>query len=133
MNIVDTYNTIYEIDLVVANIDTTLEELKKTYCYSDGVELDSAITDGYATTSCCINKKTNKQSILVKHNKQSDIKGEDKKIALINTCAHEAVHVFLDIHRSIGEGVCLECQEPTAYFIGWATECIYKTLTKNDK
>lgn len=125
------YCEIYNVYLVVANKHTTLEQLKKKYIYSDGVELDDYIMDGIATTSTCTDKKTNNKVILVKYNHDSTSKTVDKKADFVNTVSHEATHVALDIFGCIiDQKVCLECSEPFCYLQGWAAECIYKTWTK---
>ena len=49
----------------------------------------------------------------------------------INTCSHEAQHYVLDVMGSIGnENYYADTQEPYCYLLGWATECIYRTLIK---
>lgn len=128
---IDTYNTIYLIDVVVANEPVTLEDLKDTYCYSDNEELDEDITNNIATTATCRNKKTNKCCILIKYNHPAEIKGIDKKLDLINTIAHESTHAAIDIFCSIGESINMrEGNEAFVYFVGWISECVYKTLMK---
>jgi hypothetical protein len=126
------YNDVYEVYLVVANENVKLEDLQKLYIYADKVELDNRILEGQATTSDCIDKKTNANVILVKYNKGSKDKARNKELNFINTCSHEAGHVALDIYELIDQHVCFCTPEPLCYLIGWATECIYKTL-KNVK
>ena len=129
-SIIDTYETIYYIDLVVANKYTTLEELKELYVYSDGVELDEFIISPEATTSTVRRKSDNKDCILVKYNKGTKIKGLSTKDEFINTISHEAGHVCLDIYEHMHQNVCNCSPEPFCYLLGWVTQCIYKTLTK---
>lgn len=127
--IIDTYSSIYPVDLVVANKYTTLEELKELYIYSDGVELDEHIMDYSATTSTIKRKSDNKFCILVKYNRSAGYVC-DAKLEFINTCSHEATHVALDIYEFVGQDVCNCSSEPFCYLQGWATECIYRTLTR---
>ena len=129
-SIIDTYPTIYFVDIVVANEYTTLEELKELYTYSDGVELDDQIITGNATTATCTRKSDNKSVCLVKYNRDCRIKGIDKKSDLINTVCHEAGHVTLDIYEAMGQQICNCSPEPFCYLLGYASECIYKTLKK---
>lgn len=129
-HIIDTYTTMYFVDIVVANQYTTLEELKKLYSYSDKVELDDLVLNGDCTTTFCLRKSDNKPVCLVKYNGPSDIKGLDPILDLINTVCHEAGHCVMDIYRSIGQDICPCSQEPVCYFLGYVAECIYKTLTK---
>ena len=49
-SIIDTYTTIYFVDIVVANKYTTLDELKQLYTYCDGTELDDSITKSECTS-----------------------------------------------------------------------------------
>lgn len=125
-SIIKTLKTIYEVDIAIANRSTTLAQLKKRYTYNNGDELDNEVMQCDATTTACKDKKTNRPVILIKHNKLSDYKDIDKKTDLINVSAHEATHAMLDVYWMIGDNVNLNSQEPTAYFIGWLTEEIYK-------
>ena len=129
---IDTYETIYSVDLVVANESATLEQLKKLYKYSDSEELDDFITDAVCSMSRCIRKTDGKAICLVKYNHPSSYlkSKQDIDVDLINTCCHEACHVMLHIYDHIGEAVDTNRQEVFAYNVGWAAECIYKTLTK---
>ena len=118
-SIIDTYETIYYTDIVVANKYTTLEELKELFVYSDGVELDTCITDGSCTTSTVKRKSDNKFCILIKYNHESRIKGINKTLDLINTVSHEAGHAVLDIYESISQNVCNCSPEPFCYLLGY--------------
>lgn len=129
-SIIDTYTTIYYVDIVVANKYTTTDQLKELYIYSDGVELDERITECECTTSTCIRKSDNKDIILIKYNKDSKIKGINKTLDLINTVCHESGHAVLDIYNHMNQNVCNCSPEPFCYLLGYIAECIYKTLTK---
>lgn len=127
---IDTYETVYPMHLVVANEEVTLEQLKKLYCFSDNSILDDAVINGICTTSTVKRISDGRYMSLVKFNRNTDIKNIDKKLDLINTIAHEAVHVVLDTYDYIGEKVNAQFQEAFAYQVGWTAECIYKTLNK---
>ena len=129
-SIIDTYTTIYYVDIVVANKYTTIEELKQLYTYCDGAELDDRVTSCECTTSTCTRISDNKHVILVKYNRDSAVKGTNKQLDLINTAAHEAGHVVLDIYDHMNQQVCNCSPEPFCYLLGYAAECIYKTLKK---
>lgn len=129
-SIIDTYSTIYFVDIVVVNKYTTLDQLKELYVYSDGLELDDSITSCDCTSSTCTRKSDNKSIILIKHNKDSNIVGIDKTLDLINTICHEAGHAVLDIYEHMHQQVCNCSSEPFCYLLGYIAECIYKTLTK---
>lgn len=82
--IIDTYETLYDVDIVVANRYVTLEKLKSMFTYADGAELDSFIIEAMATSAIVKRISDNKTCILIKDNKDSSIKGKDKKIDRIN-------------------------------------------------
>ena len=130
---IDTYkNDIYFADLVVANEYVKLEDLKKLYIYSDEVELDNFIMEGSATTSTITRKADNAPCILVKYNRPTKVKSVNKTLDLINTVSHEATHVAMDTYSFIHQNIYDTSSEPFCYLVGWASECIYKTL-KNVK
>ena len=129
-SIIDTYSTIYYVDIVVANKYVTLDELKELYVFSDGVELDDSITNCECTTSTCTRKSDNKDVVLIKYNRDSTIKGANKTLDLINTVCHEAGHATLDIYAHMNQNVCNCSSEPFCYLLGYIGECVYKTLTK---
>lgn len=130
--IIDTYSCIYPVDLVVANKYVTLEQLQELYDYCKGQELDDKVTDpeSNATTTYVRRKKDEKACVLVKYNNNDCSKSADKKLNYINTICHEAGHVALDIYDYIRQNICNCSPEPFCYLLGWATECIYKTLSK---
>ena len=128
--IIDTYETLYGVDIVVANRQVSLEKLQKLYTYGDGVVLDDFIVDAIATTAVVKRISDNKTCILIKDNKDTDVKSIDKKLDHINTIAHESLHAVLDIYDIIQQKVCTCTQEPMCYLIGYIAECVYKTLTK---
>jgi hypothetical protein len=131
-SIIDVYPTIYGVDLVVANRYTTIEQINKSYCtvdHEDLIDTDAAGYTAYTEAFLC-DKKTNKPCILVRY-MQHPKYAKDKKLELINTAAHEALHACMDIYSKIGEDVYKnDSNELFAYLIGWITECIYKTWTK---
>lgn len=124
------YSDIYDIYLVVANEKVTLEQLKKRYKFPNGEELDDRLLEGSATTSSAIDKKTDASVLIVKYNRYPCNKTLNKKTTLVNICSHEATHVALDIYEMLGQNICFCTPEPFCYLQAWATECIYKTLTK---
>lgn len=127
--IIDVYSTIYNVDIVVANKYATMKQINKLYETVDHKDFED--DDSLAFVQPGYNKKTNKAIILVKHCNDYNILGIDKKVDLINTCAHEALHVCMRIYSKIGEDVFKDdSNELFAYLLGWVTECIYKTLTK---
>lgn len=129
--IINVYNTVYDIVLVVANSKVTLKDLQKKYTYADGAELDEAIKDAIATTCSIRDRQTGRYGILVVYNKDSSVKGVNKTLDRINSAAHEAVHVAMRIYSYIEEDIDpVRSNEHLSYLIGWATQCIYDTWTK---
>lgn len=129
-SIIDTYTTIYFVDIVVANKYATLEELKKIYTYNDGDEIDDRILHGCMTTSTIRRREDNKDCMLIKYNRDCEIKSIDKRIDFINSIAHEAGHAALDIYEHMNQNVCFCSPEPFCYLLGYIAECAYNTLTK---
>lgn len=129
-SIIDTYSTMYFVDIVVANEYTTLEELKELYTYMNKKELDDDILNGQSTVSTVIRKSDNVDCILVKYNRDTTNPNIDIELDRVNTVCHEATHVALDIYEAIGQDVCFCSPEPFCYLVGYAGECIYKTLNK---
>ncbi len=125
---IDTYNTVYDIDYIVANQYITLEDLKEDYIYSDDVELDNQILECYATTSTIRNKHTGAYCVLVKFNKYTSRKDMDKLLDLINTSSHEAVHVILDIYKACNVKIQYDNPEPVCYELANIVTNITKTL-----
>lgn len=129
-SIIDTYTTIYFVDIVVANKYTTLDQLRELYTYSDSTALDDGIMQGTCTSSTCIRKSDNKDILLIKYNSDNKIKGINKTLDLVNTVCHEAGHAVLDIYEHMNQKVCNCSPEPFCYLLGYVAECAYKTLTK---
>lgn len=128
-SIIDVYPTIYNVDIVVANKYTTTKQINKLYMTVDGKDFED--DDCIAYTDRGYNRKTNKAIVLVRYCRDNNVVGLDKKLELINTCAHEAVHVCMTIYSKIEETVYKDdSNELLAYLLGWVTECIYKTWTK---
>ena len=128
-SIIDVYPTVYNVDLVVANKHTTIEQINKRYKTIDDTDFEDDTCICF--TQSGYDRKTNRAIILVKYNHPYEIVGIDKKLDLVNTCAHEALHVCMRIYSKIGEDVFKnDSNELLAYLLGWVTECIYKTLTK---
>lgn len=125
---IDIYETIYNVVLVVANQYTTIEEIREIVEYTDGEEIDDEIMVGCANVTMCRRKSNKMDALLVKYNHIIDIQGVNKTLDLINTVSHEAGHVALRIYQHMDQEVYNDSQEPFCYLLGWAAECIYKTV-----
>lgn len=129
-SIIDVYPTVYNVDLVVANKYTSTAQLNKRYKRIDDGDFEDN-DDCICFTQPGYDRKTNRAVVIVKYVHDYDVVGTNKKLDLVNTCAHEAVHVCMNIYSKIGEDVYKsDSNELLAYLLGWVTECIYKTLTK---
>lgn len=126
---IDTYTTIYPVEIVIANESVQLEDLKKLYTFSDGTELNDSITDAIASTSTCTRKSDNCPIVLIKFCGKKDGTKIDLP-ELIGDIAHESLHATLDIFDYLNEGICYTHQEPVAYLIGFISTCAYNTLVK---
>jgi len=128
---IDTYSTVYGVDVVVANKSVEVKDLQKSYTYSDDKELGDEINDCLASTATCRNRKTGRYVILVKYNSPTSIVGVDKKLDMINSASHEAFHVLMHLLSFANQDIKPNSNvETQAYYIGWLTEIIYNTWTK---
>ena len=131
----DTYTTVYSVDIVVANEYVTIEQLRELFTYCDGEELKDSILDKdsflAATVGFLKRKSDNKSVLLVAYLRDTNVK-TDIKADRINTIAHEAAHVAMDIFDYIGATISSYTtdQEAFAHLIGYVAECIYKTISK---
>lgn len=131
MKHIDTYSTIYNVDIAVANKEVTFKDLQKKYKYPDDSELVENDDNPIAYAERLVDKNTGHAVILIKYCRDNDVKGVDKRADFINTIAHEATHAAMYIYSKIGEKVFVDdSNELLSYLIGWISECIYKTWTK---
>lgn len=127
------YCELYDTYLYVANRDATLSQIRKYVKQPDGEEIDESIYNYAAVTvSILDDKETTADAILVKYNSNTRNIKVDKVIDRVGISSHEATHVALRIYQELGQNVTFDSQEPFAYLVEWATECIYKTI-RNDK
>lgn len=128
------YCELYDTYLYVANRDATLSQIRKYVKWSDGEEFDEPVDNDAAATTFfnLTDKETTADAILVKYNANTQNKKIDKVIDRVGIATHEATHVALRIYQLLSQNVSFESQEPFAYLVEWATECIYKTI-RNDK
>lgn len=134
MKNIDIYETMYDVNIAVCNRKCTDKDIINNFLTSDGKE----ITEEYLSTKPTISAytfraidKRNKYATFVVRilNVFGNTKLE-KDTDLINTIAHEAMHIVLDTFDKINEVVSVHVQEPYAYYIGWICECIYKSYKK---
>lgn len=127
---IDTYSTIYDMDVVVANELVGLKKLKDLFEYIDGKELEDSYVEWDVVTGLVKRKSDGAYTVLVKFNKISDsfVSSGDNLLDMIDVCSHEATHAALDIYNSVSAKVDTENQENFAYFVAYIAERIAKTL-----
>lgn len=127
---IDTYSTIYDMDVVVANELVGLKKLKDLFEYIDGKELEDSYVEWDVVTSLLKRKSDGAYTVLVKFNKISDsfVSSGDKLLDMLDVCTHEATHAALDIYKSVSAEIDMENQETFAYFVAYIAERIAKTL-----
>lgn len=134
MKNIDIYETIYGVDIAVCNKNCTDKDIINNFLTSN----DKEITEEYLSASPtlnaysfrAINKHNRHTTFIVRILKVFGNNKLEKDTDLINTIAHEAMHIVLDTFDKISEVVSVEVQEPYAYYIGWICECIYKSYKK---
>jgi hypothetical protein len=124
---IESYDTIYGVVLIVANQYATIEEIREIVEYLDGSEMDDGVMDNCANVTICKRKSDGKDCVFVKYNCDCGY-ASNKKVDFINTVSHEAGHVALRIYEHMDQNVCFCSSEPFCYLLGWAAECIYKTI-----
>lgn len=134
MKNIDIYETMYNADIAVCNKKCTNKDIINNFLTSD----DKEITEEYLSVSPtlsaysfrAINKHNRHTTFVVRILKVFGNTKLEKDADLINTIAHEAMHILLDIFDKMDEVVSVHVQEPYAYYIGWISECIYKSYKK---
>ena len=134
MKNIDIYETIYGVDIAVCNKNCADKDIINNFLTSN----DKEITEEYLSASPtlnaysfrAINKHNRHTTFVVRILKVFGNNKLEKDTDLINTIAHEAMHIVLDTFDKISEVVSVEVQEPYAYYIGWICECIYKSYKK---
>lgn len=134
MKNIDIYETMYDVNIAVCNRKCTDKDIINNFLTSDGKEITEEYLSTKPTTSAytfrAIDKRNKYATFVVRIlNTYGNTKLE-KDTDLINTIAHEAMHVVLDTFNKIDEVVSVHVQEPYAYYIGWLCECIYKSYKK---
>lgn len=127
---IDTYETIYNIDVVVANELVTLKKLRELFEYLDGKELKECFAEWDVVTATLTRKSDGAYVVLIKFNRISDgfVSSGDKLLDMIDICSHEATHAALDIYSSASATIDMENQENFAYFVAYIAERAAKTL-----
>lgn len=125
--IIDKYDTIYEFSVyVVVNPDKKIVDDYFEWKNDEDKSILLENTGFVAYTNCGVyGKRDKKQCIVVVFNNISENMLEN-----INTCAHESLHVVMDIMRSAHVKFSDDSEEAFAYLQGWITERLYKTISK---
>lgn len=134
MKNIDIYETMYNADIAACNKKCTDKDIINNFLTSD----DKEITEEYLSVSPtlsaysfrAINKHNRHTTFVVRILKVFGNTKLEKDADLINTIAHEAMHILLDTFDKMDEVVSVHVQEPYAYYIGQICECIYKSYKK---
>ena len=134
MKNIDIYETMYDVNIAVCNRKCTDKDIINNFLTSDGKEITEEYLSTKPTTSAYTFRaidKRNKYAKFVVRILNTYCKTKlERDTDLINTIAHEAMHVVLDTFNKMDEVVSVHVQEPYAYYIGWIFECIYKSYKK---
>lgn len=134
MKNIDIYETMYEVNIAVCNRKCTDKDIINNFLTSDCKEITEEFLSTKPTTSGytfrAIDKRNGCTTFVVRILKTFGNTKLEKDTDLINTIAHEAMHIVLDTFNKMNEVVSVHVQEPYAYYIGWICECIYKSYKK---
>lgn len=134
MKNIDIYETMYDVNIAVCNRKCTDEDIINNFLTSDGKEITEEYLSTKPTTNAytfrAIDKRNKYATFVVRILNTYGKTKLERDTDLINTIAHEAMHVVLDTFNKMGEVVSVHVQEPYAYYIGWLCECIYKSYKK---
>lgn len=134
MKNIDIYETMYDVNIAVCNRKCTDKDIINNFLTSDGKEITEEYLSTEPTTSAytfrAIDKRNKYATFVVRILNVFGNTKLEKDTDLINTIAHEAMHIVLDTFDKIGEIVSVHVQELYAYYIGWICECIYKSYKK---
>ena len=134
MKNIDIYETMYDVNIAVCNRKCTDKDIINNFLTSDGKEITEEYLSTKPTTSAytfrAIDKRNKYATFVVRILNTYGKTKLERDTDLINTIAHEAMHVVLDTFNKMDEVVSVHVQEPYAYYIGWLCECIYKSYKK---
>lgn len=134
MKNIDIYETMYDVNIAVCNRKCTDKDIINNFLTSDGKEITEEYLSTKPTTSAytfrAIDKRNKYATFVVRILNTYGKTKLERDTDLINTIAHEAMHIVLDTFDKINEVVSVHVQEPYAYYIVWICECIYKSYKK---
>lgn len=134
MKNIDIYETMYDVNIAVCNRKCTDKDIINNFLTSDGKEITEEYLSTNPTTSAytfrAIDKRNKYATFVVRILNVFGNTKLEKDTDLINTIAHEAMHIVLDTFDKMNEVISVHVQEPYAYYIGWICECIYKSYKK---
>lgn len=134
MKNIDIYETMYDVNIAVCNRKCTDKDIINNFLTSDGKEITEEYLSTKPTTSAytfrAIDKRNKYATFVVRILNVFGNTKLEKDTDLVNTIAHEAMHIVLDTFDKMNEVISVHVQEPYAYYIGWICECIYKSYKK---
>lgn len=135
--IIDTYpNRILDLDLVVFT-NPDIVEIQDKYTLSNGDSIPDNYFKDYPAMATILRSKEREEIVLVAmlHYVPDYVKKRsefEQTCYMINTIAHESFHVLMDTMDVIQDSLNVNCQEMPAYYMGWITECVYRTWIKSN-
>lgn len=129
-SIIDTYTTMYPVDIVVCNKYTTIKDIAKKYKYTNGEEITYDCSTSDAITIKAKSKKDNSNCIIIYHIQDFGSTSKERNEERLKTIVHECIHAALFTYELIDSDVSLDSQEPFAYYIEYIFGCVLKTLNK---
>ena len=124
--IIDKYNTVYGFNLfVILNPDKSVVDKRFSFRADSSSIIDDEWADYTAyTVRGAYNLSNNEDCEIIVINKLNNT-GED-----VNTFAHESFHAAVDILEACHIKLTDDTNEVFAYLIGYFTECVNKTASK---
>ena len=114
--------TIYPVSKLYVVVNFDEKKFNKLFHDKTNQPVTKEEIDGYyATTFSGLFDKNETPCVVVVINDTKE---------LHNTIAHEALHVACRILDQAEIYLTASSQEPYAYVVGWAAECMYKTLKR---
>lgn len=122
--IIEKYNTVYSYNVyVVLNPDKDILDKRFKLDGSTITDESSSSDTRVAYTVCnATDLEDDRYCFVVVLNGWAD------DLDLINTCAHEANHVTMNLLSEVGITYSDDSEEAFAYLTGYIAECIYKTV-----
>ena len=135
--IIDTYpNRILDLDLVVIT-NPSVVELQDKFTKPNGDSIPDDYCKDYPARATVLKSKETEDIVLVVilHHVPNYVKKKpefEQTCYIVSTIAHEAFHILMFTMDIIEDSLNTNSQEMPAYYMGWITECVYRTWIKSN-